>query len=89
MSDQANERAFETHVEETLLGASGWQRGADAEWDVERALFPVQVCNFLQAAQPRLWSDMRTLHGDGLEALPRLRQLSVNYVDFHFFPRPK
>ena len=24
MSDQTNERAFETHVEETLLGASGW-----------------------------------------------------------------
>ena len=21
--------------------------------------------------------------------LPRLRQLSVNFVDFHFFPRPK
>ena len=33
-----SERAFETHVEETLLGASGWQRGANAEWDVERAL---------------------------------------------------
>ena len=69
MSDQTNERAFETHVEETLLGASGWQRGANAEWDVERALFPVQVCNFLEATQPRLWADMRTLHGDGLETL--------------------
>ena len=69
LSDQADERAFETHVEETLLGASGWQRGDNAEWDVERALFPVQVCNFLEATQPRLWSDMRTLHGDGLETL--------------------
>ena len=69
MSDQTNERAFETHVEETLVGASGWQRGANAEWDVERALFPVQVCSFLEATQPRLWSDMRTLHGDGLETL--------------------
>ena len=67
--DQTNERAFEIHVEETLLGASGWQRGANAEWDVGRALFPVQVCNFLEATQPRLWSDMRTLHGDGLETL--------------------
>ena len=69
MSDQTNERAFETHVEETLLGASSWQRGANAEWDVDRALFPVQVCSFLEATQPRLWSDMRTLHGDGLETL--------------------
>ena len=69
MSGQANERAFETHVEETLLGASGWQSGTNAEWDVERALFPAQICTFLEATQPRLWSGMRELHGDGLEAL--------------------
>ena len=25
----------------------------------------------------------------GMHALARLRQLSVNCVDFHFFPRPK
>ena len=55
MSDQTNERAFETHVEETLLGASGWQRCANAEWDVERALFPVQVRNFLKEGM--LFSD--------------------------------
>ena len=31
------------------------------------------------------------VRADGSEAtpLPRLRQLSMNYVDFHFFPRPK
>ena len=69
MSGQTKERAFETHVEETLLGASGWQSGTNAEWDVEQALFPAQVCAFLKATQPRLWSDMRTLHGDGLEKL--------------------
>ena len=69
MSDQTNERAFESHVEETLLGASGWQSGTNAEWDVERALFPAQICRFLEATQPRLWSEMRTLHGDGLENL--------------------
>ncbi len=69
LSDQTNERAFEHHVEETLLGASGWQSGTNAEWDVERALFPAQVCTFLEATQPRLWYDMLTLHGDGLEQL--------------------
>ena len=69
MSGQTNERAFETHVQETLLGASGWQSGTNAEWDVEQALFPSQVCAFLEATQPRLWSDMRTLHGDELEKL--------------------
>ena len=69
MSGQTSERAFETHVEETLLGASGWQSGTNSEWDIERALFPVRICTFLAETQPRLWSDMRTLHGDGLEAL--------------------
>ena len=69
MSKQTNEQAFETHVEETLLGASGWQSGTNAEWDGERALFPAQVYTFLEATQPKLWADMRTLHGDGLENL--------------------
>ena len=69
MSDQTNEHAFETHVEKTLLDAGGWQSGTNTEWDVERALFPAQVCTFLEATQTRLWSDMRTLHGDGLEKL--------------------
>ena len=66
MSGQTSERAFETHVEETLLGPSGWQSGTNSEWDIERALFPVRICTFLAETQPRLWSDMRTLHGDGL-----------------------
>ena len=69
MSTQTHEQAFETQVWETLLSASGWQSGTNAEWDVERALFPPQVCAFLEATQPRLWAKMRTLHGDGLEKL--------------------
>jgi len=69
MSPQANERAFETQVEATLLGAAGWQRGSSSEWDVDRALFPASVCRFLETTQPKLWADMRTLHGAGLEKL--------------------
>ena len=69
ISDQTNERAFEVHVAETLLGASGWKSGTNAEWDVERALFPAQVCGFLESTQPKLWSYVRALHGDGLEQL--------------------
>ena len=69
MSKQANEHAFEIQVEKTLLGASDWQSGTNAEWNVERALFPAQVCTFLDAAQPKLWAEMRTLHGDELEKL--------------------
>lgn len=69
MSGQTNERAFEVHVEEVLHQRSGWQSGTNAEWDVERALFPAQVCRFLEATQPKLWAQMRALHADGLEKL--------------------
>jgi len=69
MSDQVNERAFESYVEEILLGKSGWQRGSNAEWDVELALFPKQIYSFIEATQPKLWIQMRALHGDALENL--------------------
>ena len=36
----ATEHAFETCVEEILPRQDGWRRGASAEWDAERALFP-------------------------------------------------
>ena len=69
MSKQTNERSFESLVEETLLGADGWRSGTNADWDVERALFPSQVFGFLETTQPGLWTEMRTLHGEGLEKL--------------------
>jgi len=62
-------RPFETHVEEILLGVSGWKSGTNAEWDKERALFPARVVAFLQETQPKLWDEMRALHAAGLEAL--------------------
>ena len=69
MSDQTNERAFEVHVEEILLGHGGWSAGTNLEWDVERALFPARVVAVLEATQPKLWAEMRALHGDALDDL--------------------
>lgn len=66
---QTNEKAFETHVEEILLGQSGWKSGTNVEWDRERALFPARVFAFIQETQPKLWEHMRGLHGPGLEAM--------------------
>ena len=57
MSQQTNERAFETQVEETLLSAGGWMPGTNTEWDLERALFPAQVCAFISSSQPQHWVD--------------------------------
>ncbi len=67
MSGQTNERAFEVHVEEVLHQQGGWRSGTNAEWDVERALFPARACAFLEATQPTLWAEMRALHAGGLE----------------------
>jgi len=69
MSGQVNEHAFESYVEEILLGRSGWQRGPNADWDVELALFPKRIHSFIEATQPKLWSEMRALHGEALEPL--------------------
>jgi type I restriction enzyme, R subunit len=63
------ERAFEAHVTDVLLERSGWRSGTNAEWDVERALFPARVLAFLQDTQPNLWAEMQGLHGAGLENL--------------------
>ena len=69
MSKQTNEHAFEVHVEKVLLQQASWQPGTNSEWDVERALFPARVCQFLETTQPKLWAEMRGLHAAGLEKL--------------------
>ncbi len=66
---QTTERAFETHVEEILLGRSGWVAGTNAEWDKERALFPARIFAFIQDTQARMWEEMLKLHGSGLETM--------------------
>jgi len=66
---QTDEKAFETYVEKILLKNGGWKSGTNAEWDKERALFPARVFAFIEETQPKLWKEMRALHGDGLEAM--------------------
>ncbi|HEX5053118.1 MAG TPA: hypothetical protein VFZ65_15190 [Planctomycetota bacterium] len=68
MSRQTNERAFETHVEQMLANV-GWRTGTNAEWSVEHALFAPRVFAFLEEMQPKLWTEMRALHGTELEKL--------------------
>src|SRR5437867_1400230 len=66
---QTKERAFETYVEEILHEKAGWEPGEKGEWNKERALLAKQVFAFLQATQSKLWDEMTTLHGSGLESL--------------------
>jgi type I restriction enzyme R subunit len=69
MSSQVSERVFETYVEEILREKAGWNQGDKSEWDKDRALFPERVFEFLQDTQPKLWNEMQTLHGAGLQSL--------------------
>ena len=66
---QTTEKAFETYVEEIMLTKGGWKSGANADWHKERALFPTQICAFLQDTQSKLWMEMKGLHGVALESL--------------------
>ncbi len=68
MNESTTEHAFETHVER-VLQERGWRSGDVAAWNVKRALFPGEVCAFLETTQPRRWNAMRQLHGDKLEPL--------------------
>ena len=68
MNKATDEFAFESRVEQ-ILRQGGWQSDSTDGWDVERALFPSQVCAFLEATQPTRWAAMRKLHGDKLETL--------------------
>jgi type I restriction enzyme R subunit len=69
MPGQTTERAFEFHVEDTLLQQGGWLQGTNAEWDKTRALFPARVLSFIEATQPKLWAEMAALHGTNLSAM--------------------
>ena len=64
---QTTEKSFESYVEQILMIQSGWEKGDLREWDVELALFPARVVAFLAETQPKLWQQMKALHGAGLE----------------------
>lgn len=76
---QTTEKAFETWLERILIDQGGWQAGSLETWDKERALFPAEVFGFLEATQPKLWAEMLTFHGDGLE--PALLSTLVKELD--------
>jgi hypothetical protein len=52
-----------------LLDQGGWSQCMRDRWDIECALFPARICAFLASTQPKLWTEMRSLHDAGLEKL--------------------
>lgn len=79
MSQQTNERAFESYAEEILLSKGGWTAGLLTDWEKDLALFPAQMCAFIEETQPKLWNEMSTLHGDELK--PMLLRSLIKELD--------
>ena len=67
MAVQTSEEAFESSVE-SMLGQSGWLSVAASEWDVDRALFPQRVAEFVRSTQPELWAQAAESEGTHLES---------------------
>lgn len=56
------EHAFESSIEAHLV-AHGYAQGIAAAFDAKLALFPADVLAFIQATQPRPWSEIERYHG--------------------------
>lgn len=69
MSKQTTEKAFETYVEEIVIAKAGWTHGEKSEWDKQNALFPERVFSFIADTQPKLWREMRKLHGNDVQPM--------------------
>lgn len=52
-----------------MLLDSGWVKGDSTGWDVNRALFPVSVVEFIKDTQSELWTQTSTYTGDRIETL--------------------
>ena len=63
MTSRHTEAAFESVIEQTLLGA-GYVAVPASFYDRERAIFPDVVLSYIQATQPGTWSKLEALHGD-------------------------
>ena len=62
MASRHTEAAFETVIEEQLLGHGYVREDRDA-FDRERALFPDTVLGFIRETQPKEWAKLEALHG--------------------------
>ncbi len=63
-----NEEAFESVIESHLL-ANGFVAVSRDDYDRERAIFPKQVLEFIQATQKKEWAKLEALHKDTTGAI--------------------
>lgn len=59
------ERAFETAIEDHLLG-HGWLKGNPDQFDRSLALDATEVIRFIAESQPTTWKELQRQHGEGV-----------------------
>jgi type I restriction enzyme, R subunit len=65
MPSQHIEHAFETAIEEHLLG-HGWHKGNPDHFDRATALDPTEVVRFIAETQAATWAELTRQHGDSV-----------------------
>lgn len=80
MNHRHTEEAFETVLEAHLL-KNGYEKVAKLGYDIERALFPAVVLEFIQATQPKEWARLEGLHAEKTSEVV-LKDL-VHWLDTH------
>ncbi|WP_369253360.1 type I restriction endonuclease subunit R [Geodermatophilus amargosae] len=61
------ESDFEAAIEVHLL-AHGWRHGSPTDYDVPLGLDPVQLIDFVQETQPKVWAKLTEQHGSAVVA---------------------
>jgi type I restriction enzyme R subunit len=59
------EARFEDAIEACLLDEHLYEQGNSKEFDTEKALEPQRVVRFVQTTQPKVWSALEAIHGEG------------------------
>ncbi|MEJ6655865.1 MAG: DEAD/DEAH box helicase family protein [Pseudomonas sp.] len=82
MSHIHHECELERHIVEQL-DAAGWLVGKSADYDLVRALYPVDVLGWLEDSQPAAMAKLHAMNGAGTETvvLDRLVKQLENKVD--------
>lgn len=59
-----SEAAFETAIEQSLIGSGGYIKGDAEAFDRRRGFDPAVLLGFIQATQPKAWATIAAYHGD-------------------------
>lgn len=63
-----SEYYFEQEVERSLITDGGYVKGSPKAYDIQRALIPQDVINFIQATQPKIWERITSAYkGDAAD----------------------